>query len=109
MNGDKIRDEREARGWTQEQLAQRVGVGARTIGNWERGETVPKNRLGRLTRIFADETVVPGPESDRQDSTDNAGLIFRRPEGMSDDEWERLQARMQGYWAALADEVALER
>ena len=46
---------REAKGWTQAQLAERVGVGKRTVGNWERGETVPKNRLGMLRELFSDQ------------------------------------------------------
>lgn len=52
MNGDEIRQQREARGMTQSQLATALGVGARTIGGWERGETVPKNRMGMLRRFF---------------------------------------------------------
>lgn len=53
MDGDQIRQAREAMGWTQEQLATRVNVGARTIGNWERGATVPQNRHGRLVQVLA--------------------------------------------------------
>jgi transcriptional regulator with XRE-family HTH domain len=52
MNGDEIRTARERRGWTQAQLATAVGVGQRTIGNWERGETVPKNRAGMLADVL---------------------------------------------------------
>lgn len=52
MDGRQIRQAREARGLTQEQLAQAIGVGMRTVGNWERGETVPKNRLGMLLSFF---------------------------------------------------------
>lgn len=55
MDGDEIRRAREARGWTQQQLAQAVGVGPRTVGNWERGATVPKNRMGKLRQVFAVE------------------------------------------------------
>lgn len=52
MDGAEIRAAREARGWTQEQLAAQVGVGQRTVGNWERGETIPKNRAGRLREVL---------------------------------------------------------
>lgn len=58
MDGAQIRAAREARGWTQQQLAKEVGVGGRTIGNWERGETVPKNRMGRLNEILGGEAAV---------------------------------------------------
>jgi transcriptional regulator with XRE-family HTH domain len=56
MDGLQIRRAREARGWTQEELAQHLGVGHRTVGNWERGATIPKNRAGMLEALFADET-----------------------------------------------------
>ena len=52
MDGRTIRRLREARGWTQERLAPELGVGMRTVGSWERGETVPQNRLGMLQEIF---------------------------------------------------------
>lgn len=52
MNGNEIRELREARGLTQQQLAQAIGVGGRTVGNWERGETVPLNRMGKLREFF---------------------------------------------------------
>ena len=48
-----IRVARERRGWYQQQLANAIGVSARTVGNWERGETVtprwtarPRDALG---------------------------------------------------------------
>lgn len=56
MNGDEIRRAREAHGWTQQQLAQALGVGQRTVGNWERGATVPKNRAGMLEDILGNGT-----------------------------------------------------
>lgn len=63
MDGSTIRRMREARGWTQERLAKELGVGARTVGGWERGEAVPKNRMGMLYELFgqngSDGTVDP--------------------------------------------------
>lgn len=59
MDGTQIRSAREARGWTQEQLAARIGVGGRTVGNWERGETVPKNRMGKLREVLGEPTDDP--------------------------------------------------
>lgn len=52
MNGEQIRAAREARGWTQYQLAKMLGVADRTVGSWERGESIPKNRLGMLRELF---------------------------------------------------------
>jgi transcriptional regulator with XRE-family HTH domain len=37
--GDRIRVLREAREWTQDQLAKRLGVSRASVSQWERGET----------------------------------------------------------------------
>ena len=37
----RIRSERQAAEWTQEQLADRIFVSKRTISNWETGKTIP--------------------------------------------------------------------
>lgn len=67
VDGDEIRRRREARGLTQQELAAKIGVGLRTIGNWERGESVPKNRMGMLREFFgmneADQSTDPRPRS----------------------------------------------
>ncbi len=48
MTGDEIRAARERAGLTQQQLAATLGVSTRTVGNWERGETIPRNRRGAI-------------------------------------------------------------
>lgn len=76
MDGAQIKAAREARGWTQQQLATVVGVGHRTIGSWERGETVPKNRMGKLREVFADQ-VAEDPIKAASDVTLLAELLRR--------------------------------
>lgn len=49
--GTRIRRAREAAGLKQEDLAHKLGVTTRTIGNWERGR-VPRNALGALQQIL---------------------------------------------------------
>lgn len=51
-NGERIREARQRAGLTQEELGAQVGVSMRTIGNWERGTTVPLNRLARLREVL---------------------------------------------------------
>jgi transposase len=41
MKSNLLKAERIRRGWTQATVAEAVGVNAKTVGRWERGETVP--------------------------------------------------------------------
>lgn len=43
-----LRQQRKARGWTQAQLAQRLGVTASTVAMWETGKRVPPAGKGRV-------------------------------------------------------------
>ncbi len=58
ISGQEIREGRERARMTQAELGQVVGVSARTVGNWERGETVPRNREGALR-----EAITGGPRA----------------------------------------------
>jgi transcriptional regulator with XRE-family HTH domain len=49
--GDRVRTERELRGWTQQDLEVKSGVAFRTIQRVERGQVVPQ--LGTLTALAA--------------------------------------------------------
>ena len=55
MTGAEIKAARERAQLTQQQLAAKVGVGLRTVSNWERGETVPKNRMAALEELFKEQ------------------------------------------------------
>ncbi len=67
-----IRQLREERGWSQELLARRLGVGQGTVSNWERGLKVPQPRtLLRLAELFdvsPEEIVVEQAEYRFQDA-----------------------------------------
>jgi transcriptional regulator with XRE-family HTH domain len=39
--GTWLKVEREARGWTQAEMAERIGVTTNTVARWERGEVTP--------------------------------------------------------------------
>jgi transcriptional regulator with XRE-family HTH domain len=41
INGDRVRELRELRGWSQDELAVKVGVGSKTVAAWETGRSTP--------------------------------------------------------------------
>jgi transcriptional regulator with XRE-family HTH domain len=46
--GTRIRRARERRRWTQQQLADRIGVNRKTVDNWENDRSAPRNSIGVL-------------------------------------------------------------
>ena len=74
LTGDQIRRAREALRMTQQDLADQLGVGLRTIGRWERGESAPRSAMGALTRILQ----LPTPDTATEDpDRDVAGPRLR--------------------------------
>src|SRR5712691_5529724 len=48
-----LRKEREQRAWTQEEVAEKLGIEARTIRNWESGTSFPVPKYRReLARLY---------------------------------------------------------
>lgn len=61
--GLRIRRARERKRWNQQQLADAIGVGVRSVGRWERG-TVPRNAIGALEDVLGVDltsTAAPDP------------------------------------------------
>lgn len=52
VTGKDIRRARERRRLSQEQLAGLLEVSSKSIGRWERGETIPKSALGAIEQIL---------------------------------------------------------
>ena len=58
IDGQQINSARQRAGLTQQQLAELVGVSLRTVGNWERGATVPRDREHAVRAVLSiDESV----------------------------------------------------
>ncbi len=55
MTGDEIKALRDRLGWTQEQLARRLGVSFTTINRWERGRFQASPMAVTLLRQLQDE------------------------------------------------------
>jgi transcriptional regulator with XRE-family HTH domain len=76
--GTRIRRAREAKGWSQQDLAGKMpkrpdgrGTGVRSVGRWERGETVPRSALGALEVVLSpyftvNGTAPPAPADPRE-------------------------------------------
>ncbi|WP_150460537.1 helix-turn-helix transcriptional regulator [Nesterenkonia ebinurensis] len=53
LTGEEIRRARQRAGWSQEELAERVGSTYRTVGNWERGKTRPDQKETVLRSVLS--------------------------------------------------------
>lgn len=50
--GATIRRRRQALGWTQHELAERVGVHVNAVTKWENGQHYPGRKLGKLEAVL---------------------------------------------------------
>ena len=54
---DKITDLRKKNGWSQEDLAEKMGVSRQSISKWESAQSVPDmGRIVRLSEVFSVRT-----------------------------------------------------
>jgi len=93
---EKLKNMRIAKGWSQEELAERSGISRRTIQNYERFGTLPKKRstYGVLAKTFGvDESVL----LDR-----NVDFVLRANEQYGNDAMRQamdLVADVKALWA----------
>lgn len=82
--GRRIVRERKRRGWSQGDLARRLGVKRERAGNWERGENAPRlEELARLAEVL-------------QISLDALVLGRRRGRRLTEDELRRSERLLAG-------------
>lgn len=60
INGEQIKEARERLHMTQAELAEELGVSLRTVGSWERGESVPRSRMGAIREVLRMEGPADG-------------------------------------------------
>lgn len=62
--GTRIKRARERRHWRQIDLAKALGVDVKTVGNWERGHTIPRNRIGAIEETLGLDISGAEPEAE---------------------------------------------
>lgn len=98
--GEALKAERNRRGWSQQELADKVGVTQQNVGNWERGANMPKQAaLDKLIEVlgqdspiastrlkpelrvlhFAGESTVDYPSFSRRQTEPNVLTVARMP------------------------------
>ena len=60
--GTRIKRARELRRWSQQRLADAIGVNRKTIYNWENGRTYPRSSIGALEGVLGPLTGEDGAE-----------------------------------------------
>lgn len=73
--GTRIKRARERRHWRQADLARAIGVNVKTVGNWERGQTIPRNRIGAIEATLS--ISLASDPADRDDWYDENDPIER--------------------------------
>lgn len=109
------------RGWNPGRLAAESGADPGTIGDFLNGARWPKLPTqgkieralgwpaGTLSAIVAgmDPPPVGGVAEDPEDGEDT--LLYRRPDGLSDEEWERVKNESRGFIEWQIQRAAQER
>jgi transcriptional regulator with XRE-family HTH domain len=79
---DKITDLRKKSGWSQEELAEKMGVSRQSISKWESAQSVPDmKKIVKMSELFGvstdyllkDEIEEPEPAEDAGETTDDKG------------------------------------
>lgn len=50
--GEKIREVRQAKGWSQQELADKVGCRMQTVSEWETGKYLPQNAYQKILSLI---------------------------------------------------------
>lgn len=119
--GQDVAAMRVQRGWSKEEAARRAGVSSITWKRVEDGLRVQDAKLGRVVQALgyylSEEGVIrqpvslektPRPDDVKPEEAQDT-LLYRRPDGLSDAEWDKLKAETRDYLDYLIDKAARER
>lgn len=102
-------------------LARKAGVDPGTLGDFLDGNRWPKAPTqgkveravgwepGTIAAVAAGEQVDVGARGQDQGTTTPVDFLYQRPEGVTDDEWERVKDRAAAYLDGLIDAASRER
>ena len=107
---DKVKKERRAKGLTQQQFADMLGVSLRTITNYEKGESYPKQReiYSKMAKILGvdinylltenEEFYINANEKYGATGAQQAKALMQEVTGLFAD--EMMKAIQDAYWIA---------
>lgn len=110
------------RGWNIQQLHEASGLDKSTLGDFLDGSRWPRIKTlgalekavewpaGTIVRMLdgGEAPPVGGPAHDA-DSGEEDALLYRRPEGLSDQEWEQIKQESRGFIEWQINRAAQER
>ena len=64
--GTRIKRARERKRWTQQELADRVGVNRKTVDNWENERAIPRSSIGALEHVLGEDFNGPPPDPEEE-------------------------------------------
>lgn len=116
-----VKAEMSHRGWNIKQLGDASGLDKSTVGDFLDGSRWPRIKtLGALERALdwpagtitamlegAGAPRVGGPSEDARQELDE--LLYRRPEGLTDEAWERVKEESRGFIEWQIERAARER
>jgi transcriptional regulator with XRE-family HTH domain len=103
----QIRAARERLGLTQAQVAEKVGVARETVGNWETGQTDPKNKRARLLDVLGLST--PAAEEEAPAVAALTNTLREAFEGLEPAEQEELAALAKAEVLGRRRQIMRER
>jgi transcriptional regulator with XRE-family HTH domain len=103
----QIRAARERLGLTQAQVAEKVGVARETVGNWETGQTDPKNKRARLLDVLGLST--PTAEEEAPAVAELTNTLREAFEGLEPAEQEELAALAKAEVLGRRRQIMRER
>lgn len=106
LTADQIHQGRERAGWTQRELAGRLGVPQTTVSGWERGASVPPTQSEALAELLAAAPAAPRRDPDAELLERVAAVVQASPGLAGAAVVARVPGDIRRRWAALRRALA---